>query len=85
MSHIKKPTLEKVTFNIPSDLKKALLALKDERKVSLNTLYTDALKEYVKKQELKKWEEAATKAAQNKAYLEECKELAESGVELHEY
>ncbi len=78
-------TVEKVTFNIPSDLKKDLLALKDELKVSLNTIYTNALTEYVKKQELKKWEQGAIKAAQNKEYLKECKDMADSGVELHDY
>ncbi len=85
MSYIKKTTVEKVTFNIPSDLKKDLLALKDELKVSLNTIYKNALIEYIKKQELKKWEQGAIKAEQNKEYLKECKDMADSGVEFYEY
>ncbi len=85
MSYIKKTTVEKVTFNIPSDLKKDLLALKDELKVSLNTIYKNALIEYIKKQELKKWEQGAIKAEKNKEYLKECKDMADSGVEFYEY
>ena len=77
--------IEKVTFNIPSELKKDVVKLKDELKVSLNTIYKNALTEYVKKQEIKRWEEATLKAAQNKEYIAESKELADTGVEIYEY
>ena len=77
--------IEKVTFNIPSELKKDVVKLKDELKVSLNTIYKNALTEYVKKQERKRWEEATLKAAQNKGYIAESKELADTGVEIYEY
>ena len=77
--------IEKVTFNIPSELKKDVVKLKDELKVSLNTIYKNALTEYVKKQERKRWEEATLKASQNKEYIKESKELADIGVEIYEY
>ena len=85
MPYINKVRTEKVTLNIPSDLKKELQALKETQKVSLNTIYVEALRDYVKKQELQKWEEGAKKAAQNSEYLAESKELANGGVEFYDY
>ncbi len=78
-------TVEKVTFNMPKDLKQDLVRLKNEMQVSLNTIYKNALIEYVKKQELKKWEQGAIKASKNKEYIAQSKALAESGVEIYEY
>ncbi|EQB34289.1 hypothetical protein M947_11670 [Sulfurimonas hongkongensis] len=78
-------TVEKVTFNIPSELKKDVVKLKEELKVSLNTIYKNAITEYVKRQELKKWEQGASKASQNKEYMSECKNMADSGVNFYEY
>ena len=75
-------TIEKVTFNIPSELKQEVVKLKDELKVSLNTIYKDAITEYVKKQELKRWEDGAKKASQNKEYIAKCKEISDSGYEI---
>jgi hypothetical protein len=77
--------IEKVTFNIPSDLKQEVVKLKDELKVSLNTIYKNAISEYIKKQELKKWEQGAIKASKNKEYLSQCQELSDSGTQLYEY
>jgi len=85
MTSIKKTNVNKVTFNISPDLKKDLVILKNELKVSFNTIYNNALKEYVKKQELKKWEQGAIKASKNKEYLKECRDIADSGVEIYEY
>ena len=85
MAISKNTNVDKVTFNISSDLKKDLLALKDELKVSLNTIYNNALKEYVQKLELKKWEQGAIKASKNKDYLKQSKDLAQGGAEIYEY
>ena len=85
MTSTKNTNINKVTFNISSDLKKDLVTLKNELKVSLNTIYNNALKEYVKKQELKKWEQGAIKASQNKDYLKKCRSIGNSGVEIYEY
>ncbi len=81
---VSKNSMEKVTFNIPSDLKQEVLKLKEEMKVSLNTIYKNAIADYIKKQELKKWEDAVKKASQNKEYTQELKEMTDSGVELYE-
>ena len=85
MPYANKSHTEKVTFNIPSNLKQELQTLKDKHKVSLNTMYIEALQDYIKKQELQKWEQGAKRAAQNSEYLKESKELADSGVEFYDY
>jgi len=54
-------------------------------KVSLHTLYKNALTEYVKKQELKKWKEGVVKASKNKEYIAKSKTLANGGTEIYEY
>ena len=78
-------TIEKVTFNIPTELKQDVVKLKNELKVSLNTIYKNAITEYVKKQELKKWEEGAIKASKNQEYLSKCQDLSKFGTQLYEY
>ena len=81
---VSKNSMEKVTFNIPSDLKQEVMKLKEEMKVSLNTIYKNAIADYIKKQELKKWEDAVKKASQNREYTQELKGMSDSGVEIYE-
>jgi predicted transcriptional regulator len=45
-------SFEKVTFNIPSELKEQVMALKDELKVSLSSIYNEAIANYLKQKEL---------------------------------
>jgi hypothetical protein len=78
-------SVEKVTFNIPTELKKEVVKLKGELKVSLNTIYKNAIADYVKKQELQKWEQGAIKASKNKEYLSYCKDMGNSGADIYEY
>ena len=79
------PSIEKVTFNIPSDLKHEVVKLKDELKVSLNTIYKNAILEYIKKQEIKKWQKGIELASKNKEYLKYTQDLSDTGVEVYEY
>lgn len=53
------PSVEKVTFNIPSDLKERASRLKDELHISMSALYKEAIDAYVKQKEREKWENAA--------------------------
>lgn len=76
---------QKVTFNLPTDLKDEVLKLKDDLKVSLNTIYKNAISEYIEKQEIKKWEEAAKMASKDEKYLALCKELENTKEDLYEY
>ena len=78
-------SIEKVTFNIPSELKQEVVKLKNELKVSLNTIYKDAISEYIKKQEIKKWQKGIELASKNKEYLKHTQELSDVGVEFYEY
>ena len=76
---------EKVTFNLPSEIKEEVIRLKDAMNVSLNTIYKTAILEYLQRQEAKRWEEGALKASKNKTYRELCEELGDTGGELYEY
>jgi predicted transcriptional regulator len=72
----------KVSINIPHELKKRAELLKDETKVPLNTIYKQAIAEYLEKQELKKWEKSVDLALQNKEYLKSCEEMGNLGTEF---
>lgn len=76
---------EKVTFNLPSDLKEQVVQLKSELKVSLSSIYKEAIAEYLEKQEIKKWKNGAKLASKNKEYLDLCKDIGNTGAELYEY
>ena len=78
-------SIEKVTFNIPSELKQEVVKLKDELNISLNTIYKNAISEYIKKQEVKRWKKSIDLATNNKEYLQLCEELSDAGVEVYEY
>ena len=41
-------SIEKVTFNIPTELKEQVMLLKDELKVSLSSIYNEAITNYLK-------------------------------------
>ena len=76
---------EKITFTLPSDLKAEVVKLKDELSVSLNYIYQQAITEYIKKQEMKKWEKGIKLASKNKEYLKLCEEIGNEGGELYEH
>lgn len=78
-------TAEKITVTIPFELKEQLLAMKNELKTSMSTIYKEALEAYLEKKEIEKWERGARLASQNKAYMQKCKEMGNEGVELYEY
>jgi predicted transcriptional regulator len=78
-------TIEKVTFNIPTELKEQVIALKDELQVSLSSIYNEAIANYLKQKELEKWEQGVTKALEDAAYMQLTKELSNDSGEFHEY
>jgi len=71
---------EKVTFNIHSELKEQVMALKDELKVSLSTIYNEAIANYLKQKELDKWQKGVSIALKDKEYMN----LTTDG-EIYEY
>lgn len=80
-----KNTYEKVSFNLPIEIKHEVVKLKDELKMSLNSIYKTAIEEYVQKQEIKRWEKGAKLASKNKDYLSLCKKIGDIGGEHYEY
>jgi len=76
---------EKITVTIPFELKKQLVAMKDELKTSMSHIYKEALEAYLEKKEIEKWERGAKLASKNKEYIQLSKEVGNEGVELHEY
>jgi len=75
MTVTKTQNMQKVTITIPSSMKEKADELKKGLNISLNSLFKKALEEYIKKIELKKWEEGAKKASQNKDYIKTSKEF----------
>lgn len=76
---------EKVTFNIPTELKEKVLALKNEMHVSLSSIYNEAIDNYIKQKELDKWQKAVSLALKDEKYISLSKELASDNVDLYEY
>lgn len=76
---------EKVTFNIPKELKEQVMALKDELKVSLSSIYNDAIAEYLKQKELDSWQRGVSLALDDKEYMALSKELGDDNGDLYEY
>ena len=78
-------SFEKVTFNIPSELKEQVMALKDELKVSLSAIYNEAIANYLKQKELEKWKKGVSLALQDSEYMAVSKELGNDNGDLYEY
>ncbi|RUM74010.1 MAG: hypothetical protein DSZ12_06245 [Sulfurovum sp.] len=78
-------TVEKVTFNIPVELKEQVVALKDELHVSLSHIYNEAIATYIKQKELDKWQKGVELALDDKAYILLSKELSQDTSDVYEY
>ncbi len=78
-------SIEKVTFNIPSELKEQVMALKDELKVSLSSIYNEAIANYLQQKELENWQKGVSLALQDKEYMALSKELGNDNGDLYEY
>ena len=77
--------LEKVTFNIPRELKEQVVALKDELHLSFSAIYNEAIAEYVKRQELKRWERGIAQALEDTEYQALSHELGADAGDMYEY
>ena len=77
--------MEKVTFNIPSELKEQVIALKDELKVSLSSIYNEAIANYLRQKELDKWKQGVSLALEDKEYMVFSKELSSDNGDIYEY
>ena len=77
--------MEKVTFNLPSDIKARVVELKDELNLSMSSIYTQAIKSYLDEQERKKWQTASTLASKDEEYLSFIKEMGEVEEDIYDY
>ena len=77
--------IEKVTFNIPVELKEQVIALKKELHVSFSTIYNDAIANYIKQKELDKWQKGVSMALDDKAYMSFTKEFGSDAGDIYEY
>lgn len=78
-------SVEKVTFNIPAELKEQVVALKDELHVSLSCIYNEAIANYIKQKELEKWQKGVELALDDKAYRSLTEELSQDTGDIYEY
>jgi len=78
-------SIEKVTFNIPLELKEQVITLKDELKVSLSAIYNEAIANYIKQKELEKWQKGVDMALNDKEYMALTKELGSDNGDIYEY
>ena len=78
-------SMEKVTFNIPLELKEQVVALKDELKVSLSAIYNEAIANYIKQKELEKWQRGVNLALEDREYMALTKELGSDNGDIYEY
>ena len=78
-------SVEKVTFNIPVELKEQVVALKDELHVSLSHIYNEAIASYIKQKELNKWQKGIELALDDKKYISHANELSQDGGDIYEY
>ena len=78
-------SIEKVTFNIPLELKEQVIALKDELKVSLSAIYNEAIANYIQQKELEKWQKGVDMALNDKEYIALTKELGSDNGDIYEY
>jgi len=76
---------EKVTFNMPMELKEQVLSLKNELKVSLSSIYNEAIIHYLKQKEIDKWKKGVSMALEDEEYISLSSELSSDNGEIYEY
>ena len=77
--------VEKVTFNMPRELKEQVMVLKDELQISLSSIYKEAIANYIKEKELEKWQNGVSMALKDKEYGLLQSEIGNDDGGLYEY
>jgi predicted transcriptional regulator len=85
MAHVYSNQVEKVTFNIPVELKEQVMALKEELHVSLSSIYNEAIANYLKQKELDKWRKGVSLALDDKEYMSLSEELGADAGDVYAY
>lgn len=77
--------MEKVTFNIPAELKARVLELKKDLKVSLSSIYNEAIINYINEKEAEKWRQGASMALKDREYKKLSEELSGDTGDIYDY
>lgn len=77
--------MEKITFNMPADLKAQVLALKEDLHLSLSAIYNEAIRNYIRQKELEKWEHGIERALEDSIYQSFIDETGGDTGDLHGY
>ena len=78
-------SMEKVTFNIPTELKDQVIALKEDLQISLSAIYNEAIANYLKQKEIERWRRGVSMALEDKEYMALAKEMGSDNGDLYEY
>jgi len=78
-------SMEKVTFNIPAELKEQVIALKKDLHISLSAIYNEAIANYLKQKEIERWSRGVSMALQDKEYMALAQEMGNDNGDLYEY
>ena len=78
-------SMEKVTFNIPTELKEQVIALKEDLQISLSAIYNEAIANYLKQKEIEKWSRGVSIALEDKEYMALANEMDSESGDLYEY
>lgn len=74
---------QKVTVTIPYELKNKLNELKDDMKVSISSIYKEALENYIEQKEIQKWQKGVHLASKDKEYQKTI--IEDHGDDVYEY
>ena len=78
-------SMEKVTFNIPTELKEQVIALKEDLQISLSAIYNEAIANYLKQKEMERWSRGVSMALEDDEYMALVKEMGSDNGDLYEY
>lgn len=76
---------EKITIILPAQIKQEIVKLKDDLKISMNSIYQEAIEEYVKKKNREKLRKEASLMVEEYNNNSEMIELANFEEDIVEY
>ncbi len=85
MASSQNSSMEKVTFNMPTELKEQVIALKEDLRISLSVIYNEAIVNYLKQKEIERWRRGVSMALEDKEYMALSKEMGSDNGDLYEY
>ncbi len=78
-------SMEKVTFNMSTELKKQVIALKEELQISLSAIYNEAIANYLEQKERERWSKGVSMALKDQKYLDLAQDMGSDNGDFYEY